>query len=161
MEEHINFSILVREELIFLRVKGDAETALRAVADKLLSIGAVLPSYYDALMQREREFPTGLPMGELNIAMPHTVPQHILEMGVSIATLAEPAEFRCMGDADSTVQVRLLVCPLLDKMDDNVRLLPSLIHFFIKQDNIRALLDAESPAEIMEILRKRAEAEPG
>ena len=158
MEEHENFAILVREELIFLRVDGDAETALRTVADALIDRGIVLPSYYDALMEREREFPTGLPMGELNIAMPHTVPQHILKKGVAIVTLTQPVTFHCMGDADSTVQVQLLVCPLLHKLDDNVRLLPSLIHFFMKQENIRALLDAASPAEVMAILREHIEA---
>lgn len=158
MEEHTNFAVLVREELIFLRVGGDAAAALRTVADALQEKGVVLPTYYEALMEREHEFPTGLPMGELNIAMPHTVPQHTLKKGVAIATLAKPALFRCMGDADSTVQVQLLVFPLLDKMDDNVRLLPSLIHFFIKQENIRALLEAESPAQIMAILRERAES---
>lgn len=143
----------VRENLIFTDVPGETwEEVLRNVAARLLAAGVVKESYADALVERETSYPTGLPIGKVNFALPHTYPQHIVEHGIAIAVPSHPVPFQSMEDADEFVEVSLLVCPLLEKMDANIKILPSLMKFFANEETIAELAAAESGAAIMQRL---------
>ena len=108
--------------------------------------------YADALVERETSYPTGLPIGSFNLALPHTYPQYICEHAVAVAVPSHPVAFRSMEDADETVMVSLLVCPLLEKMDENIKLLPSLMKFFANEQTIAELAAAGSAEAIYDRL---------
>lgn len=44
---------------------------------KLKMLEYVEDSFESAIMTREMSFPTGLELGHINIAIPHTDPQHV------------------------------------------------------------------------------------
>lgn len=130
MNNSSGFIDKIRKDLIFTNVPGETwEELLRSVAARLYAAGVVNEGYADALVKREISYPTGLPIGKFNLALPHTYPQYICEYAVVIAVPSHPVAFRSMEDADETVVVSLLVCPLLEKMDENIKLLPSLMKF--------------------------------
>ena len=155
MNNTIHFIEKIREDLIFTNVAGDTwEEVLQSVAARLLAAGAVKESYADALLEREREYPTGLPIGAVNLALPHTYPQHVKEYAIAIAVPSHPVPFRSMDDPDALVEVSLLVCPLLAKMDENIKLLPSLMKFFANEDTIAELASAGSAQAIFARLQR-------
>ena len=105
-------------------------------------------------MDREREYPTGLPIGRVNLALPHTYPQHVREHAVAIAVPARPVLFRSMDDPEALVEVSLLVCPLLDKMEENIQLLPSMMKYFANEETIAGLAAAGSAQAIFKMLQQ-------
>jgi PTS system galactitol-specific IIA component len=60
-------------EDVLLNVDADScEEVLHTVSSHLLDEGKVKQSYEEHLINREREYPTGLALGDINVAIPHT-----------------------------------------------------------------------------------------
>ena len=85
-----------------------AEQAIRLLAAKLEELGYVKPSYADAVAKREAAMPTGLPLGQaVNVAIPHTDPEHVVRPGVALGVLSAPVDFANMEEPDEAVPVEL------------------------------------------------------
>lgn len=152
--EEIKFTDRVREDLIFLGVEGDTrDEVLKNISDELLARGIVKDTFYEALLKRENEYPTGLPIGDINVAVPHTFPENVNEIAVSVAVPKNPVVFYSMGDPDEEVVVSVICCLALKKIDENVRMLPSLMDFFANPDNLKSVLACKEPAEVMALLK--------
>lgn len=155
MCETISFADKVREELILFGVEGSTmEEVLSNIAGVLVEKGIAKASFPAALLEREREYPTGLNLGGLNLAIPHANPEHINEVTVTIAVPKQPVIFKDMGDPDSDVSVSLVVCLTLQKADDNIKMLPALMSYFAQEDNLKAIIACTEPAQVMELLPK-------
>ena len=153
MSKSSGFISKIRKDLIFTNVPGETwEELLHSVAARLYAAGVVNEGYADALVERETSYPTGLPIGSFNLALPHTYPQYICEHAVAVAVPSHPVAFRSMEDAAETVMVSLLVCPLLEKRDENIKLLPSLMKFFANEHTIAELAAAGSAEAIYDRL---------
>ena len=99
----------VYEDLVVNGVDAkDAEDAILQVGQYLLKAGFVKDTYIDAVAKRETEFPTGLQLKEMGVAMPHTAGVHVNTPAVCVAKLAHPVTFGHMGDPDTKVQAELL-----------------------------------------------------
>lgn len=153
MNEHVPFADKVREDLVLLNVEGETrDEVLYNIAKVIMDKGIAKPTFYDALLERENAYPTGLPIGEINIAIPHTYPEHINEVAITIAIPKKPVVFYNMGARDEEVLVSVIVCLTMRKMDDNVKLLPALMSFFADEGNLRRLLKCTTPAEVMALV---------
>lgn len=153
MREKVPFADKVREDLVLLGVEGDTrDEVLYNIAKVLMDKGVAKETFYDALLERENEFPTGLPIGEINFAIPHTYPEHINEIAVTIAVPKKPIAFHNMGDANEELLVSVVVCLTMRKMDDNVKLLPALMGFFANEDNLRKVIACKTPAEVIALV---------
>ncbi len=153
--EQYDFRDLIRKDMVFLGVQGGTwEELLRETARLFLEAGAVKESYADALIERETNYPTGLYLGDVNFAIPHTYPEHICTQQVAIVVPEKRVEFMCMEDPDEMVPVDLLVCPMMEKMDANVKILPSMMKYFAAEENIRAIISAADAAEVISLIRE-------
>lgn len=153
MNKNAGFTDKLRRELVFTDVPGETwEEVLRNVAARLYAAGVVTEGYADALVERESSYPTGLPIGQLNLALPHTYPKYIREHAIAVAVPSHPVSFCSMDDAEASVEVSLLVCPLLEKMDENIKLLPSLMKFFANEQTISELVSAGSAQAVYDRL---------
>lgn len=155
MRETIPFADKAREDLVLLGVEGSTrEEVLSNIAAVLVEKGIAKETFPAALLAREAEYPTGLNIGELNIAIPHANPEHVNEITVTIAVPRQPVMFKDMGDPDSEVSVSLVVCLTLHKADDNIKMLPALMSYFAQEENLRAILACTEPAQVMALLPK-------
>lgn len=74
------FAKLFNESLVFLDYPVDsAEDFIRKMSSYLESEGMVLPTYVDAVLNREKVFPTGLPTIPFPVAIPHGDPEHVIK----------------------------------------------------------------------------------
>lgn len=67
---------------------------LKQMASALQEEGYVKETFSDAIIQREISFPTGLPMGGINVAIPHTDPEHVNKAGFCLGILDKPVTFK-------------------------------------------------------------------
>ncbi len=80
---------------------------------KLFKKGFVKKGFYRALIERERSYPTGLCVENINIALPHTNPDMVIRETVAVATVKSPVSFGKMGDPDSTIGVNIIFLLLI------------------------------------------------
>lgn len=153
MADKIHFADFVRKDLILIGVEGETrDEVLTNISKVLIEKGIAKDTYTEGLLQRESEFPTGLPIGEYNVAIPHTYPEHCNEIAVTVAIPKNPVEFHNMGDASDTVMVYVILCLCLKKMDDSINMLPSLMTFFANEEHVKKLMNCKTADEVLEII---------
>ncbi len=95
----MDFAELAKEELIFPSVEfEDNVGVIRFLASKLIEKGVVKADFADAVVEREMGFPTGLQVGEINVAIPHTDAKYVNAAGMAVATLKRPVNFGKMDE---------------------------------------------------------------
>lgn len=103
-------------EDILLHIKADScEEVLHLVSSHLLGEGKVKQSYEEHLLAREEDYPTGLALGEINVAIPHTDYQYANTTQLLVATLEKPVTWRNMEDSDESIPVSVVVLSVFDK----------------------------------------------
>ena len=102
-------------ECVITHMKAKSkEDALHQLYEVLLKNGKVKTSFYDAVLERERDYPTGLELEEYNAAIPHVVPAHVEHSAMGIAVLDTPVTFQRMDDDEATVDVNVIFNIALD-----------------------------------------------
>ena len=121
----------LHQELIFVGVEAaDWQEVLKLLANRLFQAGYVHESYLQAVLNRERQFPTGLRTAEVAVALPHTEKEHVLKPAVAVAILAHPVTFGEMGTEDQTVPVEIVFMLSILKPDEQVTWLSRLVSTF-------------------------------
>lgn len=103
------------------------EEVLKILADALFLNKYVKESYYDALLEREKGFPTGLPTKDIGVAIPHASEKHVLKPGIAMAVLKNPVKFNVMGDLDTEIDIKVVFMIAITDPDDQIKLLQDLI----------------------------------
>ncbi|MDR1353901.1 MAG: PTS sugar transporter subunit IIA [Treponema sp.] len=146
---------VLREDCIIENLKAKTkEEALAAMCGVLLEKGYVKDSFPQAILERERLYPSGLPMEGHKIAIPHTDAEHVNESVILFARLEEPVEFSSMGDPDEKIPVRLISMFALKEKKEIGFLLDVLITAYSDNDTLETVLRASSAKEIYDLLYK-------
>ena len=134
-------------------VKADRkEDVIWRLYEKLLQNGRIKESFYDAVLEREKEYPTGLKFEEWEVAIPHVSPEHVLASTVAIAVLDEPIEFKRMDD-DSFVHVKVVFNIALGKDGKQIEILQDIMAIFSNSEKMERIVNAESPEEVISIIK--------
>ncbi|SEO41499.1 PTS system, galactitol-specific IIA component [Amphibacillus marinus] len=128
---HLHFD----ESLIFKNLQAQStEDALKQVATALFQQGLVKESYINAVIEREKQYATGLPTEGIAVAIPHTDCIHVNQKAIAIAVLDKPIEFGIMGELDSTTPVSIIFMLAMDQEHAQLSLLQNLMAIF--QDRV-------------------------
>jgi PTS system galactitol-specific IIA component len=151
----MNIADVLREDCIIERLEAATkEEALSAMSALLLSRGYVKDSFPGAILERERLYPSGLPMEGHKIAIPHTDAEHVNRSVILFARLARPLEFSSMGDPDEKIQVELISMFALAEKKEIGAMLEMLITAYSDNEVLEAILRAPSGKAIYDILYK-------
>ncbi|KXT78506.1 PTS sugar transporter subunit IIA [Streptococcus sp. DD13] len=124
-------SQLVNRELIYLKEEGGSkEQLLTNIGQKLFEKGYVREDFSQALLEREAEFPTGLQLEKIAIAIPHTYCQYVKRPFISIVKLLDPVEFIQMGTMDEKVDVTFIIVLGITEPKNQTGLLVELMNAF-------------------------------
>ena len=142
-------------EAIVLGVDTDSrEAVIRLLAEKLQAAGYVKDSFADAVLAREASMPTGLPLGHaVNVAVPHTDPEHVLKPGIALATLKKPVAFANMEDPDEPVEVGLVFLMALNDKDRQIEMLQEIMATIQSEEAIAGLMQASSVYDVAAVLK--------
>lgn len=122
------------------------EEVLDALSQRLLEQGLVRDSFVEAVKERERKFPTGLPTVDIGVAIPHTDPEHVVRPAAALATLARPVSFRLMSDAEAKVEVELVIMLAVRDSREQIGTLQRLAEAFQAPGVLRQLKAERDPA---------------
>ena len=140
----IGLNHFIEEDLVFCLHAYNQEDLYNQVADLLEERHIVTFSYKNALIERERAFPTGLDMNFLgkdlpNVAIPHTDIVHNLAEKVVVVRLDQPVTFHNMIVPSNEVQVSLLFFIINNSNASQTNILAQLMDFFTAAGNLEAL----------------------
>ena len=131
MEDYLD--AFIRPDLIAVEMAADdKEQAIRQLTSMLEAQGYVKETFIDAILEREKVFPTGLPTEDIQVALPHTDVEHCLKPGMAIGTLKKPVEFIEMGTLDRIVNVSMIFVLTITIPHDQVVWLARLATLFQK-----------------------------
>lgn len=100
----------------------------------------VKESFIDAIIEREKTFPTGLPTSSnISVAIPHTDSVHVNKKAISLAILKDAVEFGIMGEQEAKTPVKIVFLLAIDKQDSHLKILQKLISIFQNEDVIKFL----------------------
>lgn len=137
---------------------GSRKEIFQTVGSLLIREGYCRDSYIQALNDREKEYPTGLDMGGVGVAIPHTDVSHVIRSTMAVAVLKQPVVFEVMGgDEGETVNVSLVVAMAIRDAEAHLDQVRALLK--ILQDNsvLRELVTAKSPEEVIRIIKRKEE----
>jgi len=104
---------------------------------------------YDAIMERELEYPTGIGLG---IAVPHAKIDAVRGKIVVIGRCATPIDFQALDD--QPVSIFALIAVGSDMHKEYIRILAKIALFLKNEQTRKEILDAPTPAAIYEIVKK-------
>ena len=146
-------SVIIDEKLIELGLDASTrEEAIKVVADKLYALDYVNPGYYENVVKREQEFPTGLP-SVIPVAVCHTEAQYVKQSAMGVATLAHPIEFREMGTPERSVQAEIIFLIALNDSKQQVPWLKKMAGVFKSEATLRAIKESKNPAQLAAYLQ--------
>lgn len=155
----VTLTALLRTQLVRpgLAAAG-AEEVLRSLARLLTDAGYTRPSYEDAVVERERVFPTGLQFEDIAVAIPHADPEHVLSAAIAIATLQRPVSFADMGDPAHLLEVEAVFMLAIPAGEQIVVVLRQLVDVFQQPGVLRRVQAAGDPEAVITLLRQAASA---
>lgn len=142
--------ILEYQENLFLphiSGKNDREVLIK-VASNLQQKKIVKDGYVDAILQREQKYPTGLPVGNIGVAVPHADYKLVNKATLSVATLTEPIIFHNMGDVKATLPVQIIIMMAIKEPHSQVKVLQRLMEIIQDESFRKDMVDADTPAKL-------------
>lgn len=146
----------LKDSLIFTGLQAEtSDDVMRQLGAAFINEGYCKETYEEALIAREKEFPTGLDVDGIGVAIPHTDVSHVNEPGIAIAVLTDPVTFIQMGTDDEITQVKLVF--MLAVKDPNAHLenLQQIIAIIQDTEVLKKLLEVTEKKEIIEIIKEK------
>ena len=146
---------IISEELVVIEPELGTPTPKAVIAilcERLVKEGYVGPSYCQATLDRERQFPTGLPTLPYPTAIPHAEADGVTNTGVAIAVLGHPVPFQAMDSPKESLDVRIVLLMAVADSANQVSMLQWVCTLVQDQSVVQALSSVKSPSEVMAIL---------
>ncbi|MCD6535675.1 MAG: PTS sugar transporter subunit IIA [Thaumarchaeota archaeon] len=130
------------------------EEILRKLSEILVKRGNADEKLPEAVVEREKEFPTGLELkGGVNVAIPHADAKYVRRPAIVAAKLEKPVKFRHMVDKKE-LEVEVVFLLALNDPRKQVQTLQKLATVFENEEMIKKLKTAENSEELAELLKK-------
>lgn len=140
---------------VFVKLKVETQKDLfKRMGEFLTQNGCVRPSFIEALVEREKNYPTGLPGRDFGIAMPHVDPQHVIVPGIAVATLEAPIPFVMMGTEDTPVEASVIFMLMLKDFDEQIDWLKKLMGVIQNHDLIAELMELKTSKDLYRRVRE-------
>lgn len=142
------------ESLIFTNVDVTSTTELFELMNTRLSeAGYVKPSYGDALIKREAQYPTGLEVGLDNIAIPHVDSEHIEQNGIAVVRTTNPIKVHEMM-SNKEIDVQIFFFLLIKDKEKQVDTLSHVMGMLADDGFVAALINADDAHALYSLLNK-------
>ncbi len=142
---------LLDERLVLTNMRArDAEEAIRALSSLLHQRGLVDDGFAQAVIDREKEYPTGLATQDVEIALPHTEAKHVRRSQLAIGVLQDPVTFAKMGTPGETVEAKEVFLLAIGEPHSQVQALQQLATLFQDGATLKRIALAKDAQAVLE-----------
>ncbi len=147
--ENIKFD----EDLFFINLEAQTkEDVLKKMAEKLLEKGYVKVGYLEALLNREKRYPTGLPSGSPAIAIPHANADLVNKTTIAVATLNKPVTFYNMGDVLDPISVEIVIMLVISEPHSQLEMLQKVVGIVQDDESRKQLMLASDKEHLVKLI---------
>lgn len=142
---------MIHSELILLGLNvPDAEQAIRRLAARMEKCGYVRETFVDAVLEREKNFPTGLPT-PIPVAIPHTDAVHCCKPAIAVGVLTRPVMFGEMGNPQRKIDAKAIFLLSITDPAQQVIWLQKLVEAFQRPCFLERLITSRNAEEASSI----------
>lgn len=146
---------MLSKDLVFLDAEyKNSEEFLASISDELLKKGYVKESFKEAIIAREKEYPTAIGTEKYNLAIPHTDSEHVNKPGVAFVKLNNGCGFKEMC-TNNDIDVNMAFVLLVTEKEEQVNLLSKLMGLFSENEFLEGLYNEEEASVIVDNLNKK------
>lgn len=147
--------MIVERELVFFEKEIKTQNELfNFMFDKLLEKNYVTKEYLPKIIEREKNYPTGLQLEKINVAIPHTDPNCSNTNKIFIIKLKNPVKF-INAETGEEIGINLILGLIFKNGDNQIDILKKIGEFLQEekyQDEILACQEQEKFYKVMEKL---------
>lgn len=126
---------------------------LSHLANKLYEENFVKDGYRQAILDREAEYPTGLPAA-IKIAIPHCDHTLVKDSAIAMGVLKNPVDFQAMDDPSVTLDVQIVIMLALNEPHGHIEMLQKIISLIQNTEDLKTIIKSESNEEVLEVVKK-------
>lgn len=142
----------MNQNLIFVDVSyNNCFEFLENIAEELLNLGYVKNSFKNAIIEREKVFPTGLPVEPIGVAIPHCDSEHVNKEGIAFVRFKDDVKFTNM-DGEGEIDVKIAFVLIVKEKEKQVGVLQKLMEVVTDKDILSNLYNEKNKKELINIL---------
>ena len=146
-------------EMIFLDYEAeDADDFLDKIAGTLYEKGYVKKEFKEAIKERERIYPTGLPTMGVKVAIPHTDIVHAIRPVIAVVKFKDTVAFKEMGDGLNDIRAQLAFVLVVTELNGQVDTLQALMELFCKEGALERICSCTERGDMLRVLLREIRA---
>lgn len=130
---------------------------LSNLADYLKEEKMVKESFKEAILEREKSYPTGLQFDGYGIALPHTDSEHVIKSQIAIMTLEKPVKFIEMASSDKEIDVKTIFMLALKDSNQHIKILQKVMELLQDKEAMSKIESFDDSKESVDKLIKLLE----
>lgn len=130
---------------------------LSSLADYLMEEKMVKESFKEAILEREKSYPTGLQFDGYGIALPHTDSEHVIKSQIAIMTLEKPVKFIEMASTDKEIDVKTIFMLALKDSNQHIKILQKVMELLQDKEAMSKIESFDDSKESVDKLIKLLE----
>ena len=147
--------LYLNEELVFRNVQAKTDSEVLAfLASEMYKKNYVKEEYIQAIQEREKEYPTGLPSTPPGIAIPHANYEMVNKTTLAIATLKDPVLFHNMENNNEQLPIQIVIMMAIGEPHGQVEMLQKIVGIIQDEPLRQEMIRAGSDTELLELLKK-------
>ena len=145
---------LFADELVIVDLKcNTAEEALTRITNLLYELGYVKVEYIQSVIEREEEYPTGLPTLPFPVALAHGDPKFVIRSAIALGILKSPVPIYEMGTPSKVLNVKIILVLAVRETAKQTDVLKGLVDILNDETAIGRLITAKSSKDVVKILQ--------
>lgn len=146
--------VILSADLVELGITATKkEDVIKILADKMLAMGLVKDGYYENVVAREEDFPTGLPT-VIPVALCHTEAKYVNQSAMAVGTLVQPVAFHEMGTPERDIMAEIIFLLALKDPKDQITYLKKMVTVFKSRETLEAIRDATDKKALIALLKE-------
>lgn len=132
----------------------DKQEVFDAVYQQVLEKGWVTKDFSEKILERERNFPTGIDQGDFGIAIPHTDPEWVKQEFIALIIPDKPVLFQRMDDMNQDIQADFIFILGLNQPHEQLVMLQNLMQLIQNTELLKKLYQQTNNNDILRFLKE-------
>ena len=146
--------IEILDNILIVRTnKTSRDEVLFDLSEAAINEGYAKKGYYQALIERENNFPTGLHLEKIDVAIPHAEAEWAIKSSITIGILNNPVEFKPMGEIGDPVYAELVFLLTIKDPKEHIDFLRVFTTMLSESDLLISLKQTGNPEQVVELLK--------
>jgi len=156
-----NEGLIIRKKYVHSKLQTKSfKESITLMSKPLFKNNLIKENFASEVLKREEIYPTGLKIGEYNIAIPHTEAEYVNQSVLSVASLANPVKVKQMDDPSKILEVQLVFLLAIADKEKHLEVLSQIISLVQDQRLLKELIESDDNNSMYNIIKNKLHDDP-